>query len=773
MTLIGLMADESSGLLVGLMGILKSGHAFVPIDPAYPAERVEFILNECGVEILITERKYQANARQFCEHCTSLQHIICLDELDDDLPLPRERSDVLPQSPAYVIYTSGSTGKPKGVPITHENLFPLLMWSRDYFGFDEHTRVLQNLSYCFDFGVFELLTTILFGGTICFPPKFSEHREWGYAEFVKEHGINTIHTTPTAFREIIAPGGTLESLEVLHLGGEQLTKNSMDEIAGRVGEQCVLFNGYGPTEATINCAIFKLGAVSDLDGQEQINIPIGSASAANTLYVLDRHLQLVPFDVAGELYVGGAGLASGYLNRPGITADRFIPNPFSDDSGARLYRTGDLVRRLADGNLEFLGRVDHQVKISGYRIELGEIETALHVHPSVRECAVLALADYRGEKRLVAYVSFWPEQEINGRELRAFLKQSLPEYMAPSVYISLPALPMTSNGKLDRRALPPPETAVEADEAYVAPTTPTEEVVANICAEVLGLKRLGRHENLFDVGCHSLLATKIVSRLRAAFQSELSLLHVFKTPTVAGLARAVETNQSSEHYLDAPPLRPFEGDGQAPLSFTQERLWFLSQLDPTSTSYSVPRALRIKGKLDVKALEETFCEIIRRHEILRTTFPTVDGTAVQMIHPPQPVAIAVLDFSGLAEAEQEDQLHRVILEEGARPFDLERGPLLRLKLVRCGPEHHVLLLTEQHLIHDGWTQGVLIRELLSIYTAFSAAQRSPLPELPIQYADFTLWQRQWLQGEVMDQLLSYWKKQLADAAPFLSLPADR
>src|SRR6185312_5794215 len=595
MALIGLMADESSRLLVGLLGILKSGHAFVPIDPAYPAERVEFILNECSVEILVTERKYLAQAQQFSESCTALHHVLCLDELNElnENPPLVEEIEPLPQSPAYVIYTSGSTGKPKGVPITHENLYPLLMWSRDYFGFGERTRVLQNLSYCFDFGVFELLTTILFGGTIYFPQTFRENPQWGYAEFVKEHGINTIHTTPTAFREIIAPGGKLESLELLHLGGEQLTKNSVDEIVTRVGPHCVLFNGYGPTEATVNCAIFKLGAAAELNGQRQINIPIGSASAANVLFVLDRNLQLVPVGVPGELYVGGAGLASGYLNGPDVSADRFIPNPFSLGPGTRLYRTGDLVRLLPDGNLEFMGRVDHQVKIGGYRVELGEIETALHAHPAIRECAVLAVEDARGDKRLVAYVSGAPQPEIDGRELRAFLKQSLPEYMVPGVFVSLPALPMTPNGKLDRRALPAPENSgIEVDEDYSAPITPNEEVVANICAEVLGLKRLGRHENLFDVGCHSLLATKIVSRLRAAFHSELSLLHVFQTPTVAGLARAVETNQSAEHYLEAPPLSPFARDGQAPLSFPQERLWFLSQLDPTSVSYSVPRALR-------------------------------------------------------------------------------------------------------------------------------------------------------------------------------------
>ena len=787
---IGLMADESSRLLVGMIGILKSGHAFVPIDPAYPAERARFILDDCRVEIFVTENKYLNHALELSQHSATTRHIICLDgddivDLDHDDsvsvhrfndPSPNVEQQIkpLPQAWAYVIYTSGSTGKPKGVPITHENLFPLLMWSRDYFGFGDHTKVLQNLSYCFDFGVFELLTTVLFGGTIYFPVGLRENARWGYAEFVNEHGINTIHSTPTAFREVIAPAGELKSLQLLHLGGEQLTRNSIDEIAERVDENCVLFNGYGPTEATINCAIFKAGTVAGAAAQSQINIPIGRASAHNTLFVLDRHCELVPLGVPGELYVGGAGLSSGYLNRPGLTADRFIPHLFSDEPGARLYRTGDLVRLLADGNIEFLGRIDHQVKISGYRIEPGEIETALYAHPAVRECAVLAAQDGHGEKRLVAYVSCLPGQQIEARELRSFVERTLPKYMVPGSFVLLDALPMTPNGKLDRRALPAPErVSAEADESYVAPATPTEEVVANVCSEVLSLDRLGRHQNLFNVGCHSLLATKIVSRLRQAFASELSLLHVFQSPTVAGLARAVETNQVAEQYLDAPPLRAFARNGEAPLSFPQERLWFLSQLDPTSVSYSVPRALRITGRLDVKALTDTFSEIIRRHEILRTTFPISDGTAVQMIHPPEPVSIPVLELSDLAEDVREEEIGRVILEEGGRPFDLERGPLLRLKLVRCDTDHHVLLFTEQHLIHDGWTQGVLIRELLSIYTAFAAAQPSPLPELAVQYADFTIWQRQWLQGDVLDQLLSYWKKQLAGAPPFLPLPTDR
>ena len=797
--LIGLMADESSRLLVGLMGILKSGHAFVPIDPTYPAERADFIIADCRIEILVTEFKYIEQALQRSERSTSLRAVICLDEdcdpgddvfpgeqrsmrvyrFDDSRSMAAEKgdeaeADVLPQEPAYVIYTSGSTGQPKGVPITHENLFPLLTWSRDYFGFGEHTKVLQNLSYCFDFGVFELLSTILFGGTIYFPDTLRENARWGYADFVNAHGINTIHSTPTAFREIIAPGGKLESLEVLHLGGEQLTKNGVEEIFERVGEACVLFNGYGPTEATINCAIFKLGNVADTTHRSAVNIPIGRPSANNTLFILDRHHQLTPIGAPGELYVGGAGLALGYLNRPDLSGDKFIPNPFSNEPGARLYKTGDLVRFLPDGNLEFLGRVDNQVKLSGYRIELGEIETALHAHPSIRECAVLVREDAAGDKRLVAYATCLPEQETKASELRIFLKQSLPAYMVPSAFVLLEALPITPNGKLDRRALPAPERiSFGGDEDYVAPATPTEEVVANVCSEVLSLDRLGRHENLFEVGCHSLLATKIVSRLRDTCQSELSLLHVFQSPTVAGLAQAVETNRGAEPYLEAPRLRRFARDGHAPLSFSQERLWFLSQMDPTSTSYFVPRALRIKGRLEVKALQDTFSEIIRRHEILRTTFPVIDGTALQLIHLPQPTDMSVLDLSSLAEEAQEEELRQLILEEGRRPFDLERGPLLRLKLVSCSAEHHVLLLTEQHLIHDGWTQGVLIRELLAIYTAFSAGEPSPLPELDIQYADFTLWQRQWLQGEVMERLLSYWKNQLAGAAPFLPVPTDR
>ena len=415
------------------------------------------------------------------------------------------------------------------------------------------------------------------------------------------------------------------------------------------------------------------------------------------------------------LPLGGPGLAAAYINLPELTAQRFVPATFSMRPGERLYKTGDLVRRLADGNLEFLGRLDHQVKVRGFRIELGEIEAALAAHPLVKEVVVAAREDRRGANWLVAYVVPKPGGVGDSSEMRRFLRQRLPEYMIPSAFVILEALPLTSNGKLDRQALPMPSLERPAGAGdFVSPRNHSEEIVAGICAEVLGLEQIGVNDNVFDLGCHSLLATKIVLRIREAFQVELPLVRLFEKPTVAGLAEALESCGKSGAGLEVPPIRIAPRDQALPLSFAQERLWFLSQLDPTNTSYYVPRALRISGAFSVRVLEQSFSEIIRRHEILRTTFPMVDGRPVQVINAYEPIHIPLIDLRLLSEDEREQYIHHHIIEEGNRNFDLARGPLLRLKVLQLSDREFILILTEHHLVHDGWTQGVLMRGMLVI-----------------------------------------------------------
>ncbi|HEU4452404.1 MAG TPA: condensation domain-containing protein, partial [Longimicrobium sp.] len=483
------------------------------------------------------------------------------------------------------------------------------------------------------------------------------------------------------------------------------------------------------------------------------------------LYVLGARGEPAPVGVAGELPVGGAQVTRGYLGRPGLTAERFVPDPFSRQAGARMYRTGDLGRWRADGTLEYLGRLDFQVKVRGFRIELGEIEAVLRRHESVADCVVVARAE-AGDQRLVAYVA----GDVETEALRAHVRRSLPEYMVPAVFVHMDALPLTPNGKLDRRALPAPELA-SAGEAYVAPRTPVEEVLAGIWAEVLRLERVGVEESFFDLGGHSLLATRVVSRVRELFAVELPLRALFEGPTVAELAVRVEEMRRAGLPV-LPLVVPTGRTGPLPLSFAQERLWFLDRLEPGSTTYNLPAAWRLGGALDERALERALGEVVRRHEALRTVFAEADGSPVQVISPFAGFTLPVENLSALGEADREAAVGRRAGEEAARPFDLAVGPLFRAALLRLGAEEHVLLLSMHHVVSDGWSMGVIFRELSALYAAYREGGESPLAELAVQYADYAVWQREQLAGEVLDRQLTYWKERLADAPALLELPTD-
>ncbi|HEV3049034.1 MAG TPA: condensation domain-containing protein, partial [Longimicrobium sp.] len=517
---------------------------------------------------------------------------------------------------------------------------------------------------------------------------------------------------------------------------------------------------YGPTETTIWSTSAAVGG----DSASGV-VPIGRPVANTRVYVLDAAGEPVPVGVAGELYIGGVQVARGYQGGAAMTAERFVPDPFSADPGARLYRTGDRARWRADGAIEYLGRLDFQVKVRGFRIELGEIEAVLRQHESVADCVVMARAE-AGEQRLVAYVVGDAEAEA----LRAHVRRSLPEYMVPSAFVFLDALPLTSNGKLDRKALPAPESAAEANR-YVAPRTPMEEVLAGIWAEVLRLERVGVEESFFDLGGHSLLATRVVSRVRELFGVELPLRALFEGPTVAELAVRVEEMRRANLPV-LPPVVPVERRGALPLSFAQERLWFLDRLEPGSAVYNVPVARRLSGALDEAALERALGEIVRRHEALRTVFAEADGSPVQVIAPFGGFALPVEDLSGLGEADREAAVRRRAGEEARRGFDLSAGPLFRAALLRLGAEEHVLLLSMHHIVSDGWSIGVLFRELAALYEAYREGRESPLPELAVQYADYAVWEREQLSGEVLDRQLAYWRERLAGAPELLELPTD-
>jgi acyl carrier protein len=538
-------------------------------------------------------------------------------------------------------------------------------------------------------------------------------------------------------------------------GGEALPRELAGELLSRGVE---LWNVYGPTETAIWSTAGRVAPGPD-------PVRLGQAIDHTRLFVVDRGGELALPGVPGELWIAGDGVARGYLGRPDLTAERFIADPFSGISGARLYRTGDLVRWTQD-DLEFLGRIDHQIKVHGFRIEPGEIEAALDRHPGVAR-SVVVVQDRAGDHHLIAHYAPSPTGQPQAHELREWLRARLPEYMIPSAFVAHAALPLSPSGKVDRKALLGAEWRSAGDK-QVAPRTPVEEMLAGIWAEVLGIERVGATDHFFDLGGHSLVATRVTSRLRSAFGVEVPLRDLFEAPVLADLAGRVEAALRAGAGRPAPPLAPVPREGPPPLSFAQQRLWLIDRLEPGSPLYNISGALHAEGPLDRAALARSLGEIVRRHEALRTTFAEADGAPVQVIHPAEPFFLPVVDFAGMPGSAR-----ALMADEAARPFDLSRGPLLRAVLLRFAEEKHALVLTLHHIVSDGWSLGILIRELAALYPTFTGGRPSPLLALPVQYADFAVWQRSWLQGDVLDREIAFWLDQLAGLAPLLVLPTDR
>ncbi|WP_437667767.1 amino acid adenylation domain-containing protein [Sorangium sp. So ce1182] len=760
--LVGLCVERSLEMVVGLLGILKAGGAYLPLDPAYPAERLAFMLEDAAVPVLLTQDRV-ANALPV----TSCM-MLCLDT--DWEPIAGERQDnpasgALPDHLAYVIYTSGSTGTPKGVMIPHRGLVNYLWWCARAYDVAGGQGAPVHSSLSFDLTITGLFSPLLVGRPVVLMPE--QGGVEALVEVLEGHeDFSLVKITPAhleLLQRLLPRERAAGRARALIIGGEALSWEALAFFQTHA-PATRLVNEYGPTETVVGCCVYEAPA----DGGKTGPVPIGRPIANTQLYVLDAHRQPVPIGVPGELYIGGAGVARGYLNRPELTAERFIEDPFRAEPGARLYKTGDLCRWLPDGTLEYLGRLDHQVKVRGFRIELGEIESVLVQHPSVREAVVVAREDAPGDKRLVAYVVAREAPLPAVSELRSYVQSKLPEYMVPAAFVELSALPLTANGKVDRKALPAPDQAqTEQGSTFVAPRTPVEEVLAGIWAEVLHLERVSVLDSFFDLGGHSLLATQVLGRLRPVFGVDVSLRALFDAPTVAGLATHVEAALGQGALSTAPPLVPVPREGALPLSFAQQRLWFLDRLEPDSAFYNVPAVVRLSGRLDVGALARSLQEVVRRHEALRTVFPTtIEGQAHQAIATDLELTFPVVEL-------QEPEVGRRAEEEAQKPFDLAKGPLLRTTLLRLGEQEHVLLLTLHHIVSDGWSLGVLVRELGALYEAFSNGVASPLPELPIQYADYAVWQRAWLSGEVLEAQLAYWKKQLSGAPSALELPTDR
>ncbi|HEX8338672.1 MAG TPA: amino acid adenylation domain-containing protein, partial [Pyrinomonadaceae bacterium] len=717
--------------------------------------RLRWMVEDAGVEVLLTEEALlhvvpETGAR-----------VVCLDggrEAGGREGVGTKRACVRPENLAYVIYTSGSTGRPKGVAITHHSAVTLVRWAREVFADEDLAGVLAATSLSFDLSVFELFVPLSYGGRVVVAENALQ-----LPDIAAE--VMLVNTVPSVMTELLRGRGLPTSVRVVNLAGEPLSQQLAEQVYEREHVRQV-FNLYGPSEDTI----YSTFALVPKGSHEAPNI--GRPVANTRAYVLDRHMEPVPLGVHGELYLGGDGLARGYLNRPGLTAERFIPDPFSPEPGARLYRTGDLARFLHDGQIEFLGRIDHQVKLRGFRIELGEVESALESLSGVRQSLAVVREETPGQPRLVAYVLAEEAASLSDAELREQLRAQLPDYMVPSTFVLLDAFPLTPNGKVDRRALPAPDSAGEEGADYVAPRTPTEEVLAGIWCEVLGRERVGVGENFFEAGGHSLLATRVASRVREAFEAELPLRAFFTHPTVESLAQLVEQASGRRHEGHDEPVTAVGRDGKLPLSFAQQRLWFLDQLEPGDATYNIAAAVTLEGPLNVAALEHAFNEVVRRHEVLHTTFGTATSPA-QFIHTARPLPLPLLDLGGLPPAEREAEVARLKREEAARPFDLGGGDLLRTRLLRLGPARHLLLFAIHHIVGDEWSLRVLVGELAALYEAHLSQRAAPLAELPIQYADFAHWQRRRLESGLLQEQLSYWRQRLDGAPHVLELPTDR
>jgi non-ribosomal peptide synthetase component F/acyl carrier protein len=912
--LVGLCVERSLETVAGILGILKAGAAYLPLDPAYPDERIAHMLADSGARLVLTTAELAPRVSG------DGIEIVLLDahggEIDAQ-PSTDPGVEVNADAPAYVIYTSGSTGRPKGVQVTHANVARLFAATDAWFGFGADDVWTLFHSYAFDFSVWEIWGALLYGGRLVVVPFYVSRNAEAFRDLLVRERVTVLNQTPSAFRQLIradeaasqreaarqgdvavaSAAPTRESparhpeadhadaasvpsdagrrihrlshtpadeahetpaaptaLALRHVifGGEALDPASLRPWVERHGDESPrLVNMYGITETTVHVTYRVVREEDVLAGSAS---PIGIAIPDLSVQVLDRRGRMVPVGVVGEMYVGGAGVARGYLGRPALTAERFVPDPYAGTPGARMYRSGDLARWTVESaevrecgsaldprepgisapgsieaapepssapdpdalphsrthalSLEYLGRADDQVKVRGFRIELGEIESVLLEHPRVREAVVLA----RGEgdaKRLVAWyvatedsasasesqfavppppVGFGggggersePGEGARGAsgthpgidtaDLRAHLSAHLPDYMVPAAFVAMDVLPLTRNGKVDRRALPEPDPATAAAE-YVAPRTPTEQALADIWAELLGAARVGADDGFFALGGHSLLATRVVTRVREAFGIDLPLRAVFESPTLSALAAAIERLAGTG--VESPPIVPVDRTGDLPLSFAQERMWFADRAEPGSMVFTMGSVYRFSGPLDAAVLERALAEVVRRHESLRTVFAEAGGVPVQRVLPWSGFHLPVFDLRDLAEDERRSAAERIVREPFVTPFDLARGPLLRAVLARTGDGEHLFAYDLHHIVSDGWSLGILFGELTALYAAFARGEPSPLADLPVQFGDYAAWERAWMRGEVLERQLAYWRGKLAGAPPLLELPTDR
>ncbi|WP_254710139.1 non-ribosomal peptide synthetase [Streptomyces lunaelactis] len=761
--LVTVCVDRGPDMIVALLGVMKAGAAYVPLDPDYPAARLEFMLNDTRAPLVITQAHLADRLPE-----TAAQLLIDADwatvaTQPGTNPAPQSG----PQDLAYIIYTSGSTGTPKGVMVQHQAICRLIdnNWFADITATDV---VAQSANFAFDAFTLECWGALTAGAALAILQKETVLDPERLRSEIRSQSISTMWLTAPLFNQHVSEcPDLLAGMKTVLYGGDAVERSVADNLMAGPFAPENLVNGYGPTETTVFATCYLV----DPDGPQITSMPIGKPIANTEAFVMDRFGGLAPVGVPGELWIGGPGVAHGYWNRPELTAERFVSYPFSSDSGEKAYRTGDLVRWLPDGNIEFLGRVDQQVKLRGLRIELGEIEAALAAHEDIANVTVVVREDTPGDKRLVGYCVPAAGSELSIADLRTRLRESLPDYMIPNWFVFLAGLPFTPNGKVDRRALPEPDGARQAaDRNYTAPRTENERVIADIWSDVLGIDQVGIHDDFFQLGGHSLLATRLISRINKALGTTATVRQLFEARTVAALAADPVSGAQQETAIGPRPA----GVAVVPLSFAQRRLWFLDQLEPGSAEYVIPFGFEVKGVLDVAALEAAFSGLVARHEVLRTRFVTgADGEPVQAIDEPWQVRSELIDLRHIADQTERETLARATLDANAcRPFDLTSGRLLRATLVQLADGHHLLMVAIHHIVADGWSVSVLTDELREFYTAAVESRPAVLGELGIQYGDFAFWQHGWLTPEREERQLGYWRQNLAGVEP-LELPTDR
>ncbi|MEO7534403.1 MAG: amino acid adenylation domain-containing protein, partial [Ferruginibacter sp.] len=758
-TLVPICVERSIEMVVGVLGILKAGAVYVPIDPEYPAARISYMLQDMGAALVISSSKSKEKL--------GVHDKVQIVEIDSDWksiasqPTENINPTITTNRLAYILYTSGSTGMPKGVKMPESNLVNLLRWQEKQF--ENHNRqVLQFASLNFDVSFQEIFSTLCFGSALHL---ISEDRRKDMAEIVKDiddKGLTHLfvpYIVLKSIAEYVAPldRNALHLQEII-VAGEQL---KLTEDIGIFLEKnnIKLINQYGPTEAHV------VSSYNVTDNHLTTPLPpIGKPIDSVQLYILNPAKSLCAVGIPGELYIAGAQVAQGYLNRPELTAEKFLPNIFDTNAGSMMYKTGDLARWLPDGNIEYLGRIDEQVKIRGYRIELGEIESVLQQSELVKQAVVLAREDNSGSKRLVAYVV--AETAFDKESIISHLKSRLPEYMVPALWVELESLPLTPNGKINKKALPDPDASDLQSNEYVSPRNDTEQKLANIWQELLGVERVGIHDNFFELGGHSLMAMRVISSVRRDMETEVAIKDLFIHPTIAALSTYLATSSKT---LLLPPIAVQQRPEHIPLSFSQERLLFIDQLEG-STQYHIPAVLRLKGKLDTRALIHALQTVVQRHEVLRTTIKEQEGQGYQYVMDGSDWELNIIE--DIEYAGDAALLKSYILQLIKLPFDLSKDHKLRASLVRLGEEEHVLVVTMHHIASDGWSLSIIVKELVELYSAHVENRPAVLPNLTVQYADYAIWQRLYLQGEVLNKKLDYWKKKLEGTAP-LQLPTDK